>query len=66
MVRRRLSTAEISRREDGRGEFRSGPSFAEDGRLRLIDLPAEEVVIAGPFVDLGPANFAREAAGMLG
>ena len=41
-----------------------GPALAEDGRGRLIDLPVEEIVIAGPCVDFCAADFACESAGM--
>jgi hypothetical protein len=44
---------------------RSAPPFAETGRIRLVDLPIEKLVIAGPGMDLAPANLATEAAGML-
>lgn len=47
-------------------KLRSRPSFAEDGRLRLIDFPIEKFVIAGPGVDFDPANLASEAPGMRG
>jgi hypothetical protein len=50
--------------DDVAAELRSRPPFAEDRRLRLIDFPIEEVVIAGPGVDLDPADFASEASGM--
>src|ERR1700734_2355098 len=45
---------------------RSSPPFAELGRIRLVDLPVEEIVVAGPRVDQAPADFASEAAGTLG
>lgn len=37
----------------------------KDGRARLVGLPIEEIIVAGPSVDLDPANLAVEAAGML-
>ena len=43
---------------------RGRPPFSEFARLRLIDLPIEEIVIAGPGVDFDPANLAGETAGM--
>ena len=43
----------------------SPPPFSKDGRLRLIDLPIEKIIIARPRVDLGPANLTAETAGML-
>jgi hypothetical protein len=52
--------------EKGNRVMRSRPSFAKDRRLRLIDLPVEKIKVAGPCVHLDPANFAAEAAGMLG
>src|SRR5216684_8999521 len=39
--------------------------FPKDRRLRLIDLPIEKVIKAGPGVDLGPANLTVETARML-
>lgn len=42
---------------------RSRPSFPEFGRIGLVDLPIEEIVIAGPRVDQPAAHFASEAAG---
>jgi hypothetical protein len=41
------------------------PPFPKGGRLRLIDFPVEKFIIAGPLVDLGPANLTAETAGML-
>ena len=41
------------------------PPFPKDRRLRLIDFPIEKIIIAGPRVDLGPANLAAETARML-
>jgi hypothetical protein len=41
------------------------PPFPKDGRLRLIDFPIEEIVVARPRVDLDPANLTAETAGML-
>jgi hypothetical protein len=41
------------------------PPFPKDGRLRLIDFPIEEIIIARPRVDLGPANLTAETARML-
>src|ERR1700690_2710085 len=43
----------------------SPPPFPKDGRLRLIDFPIEELIIAGPSVDLDPANLTTETARML-
>jgi hypothetical protein len=40
----------------------SAPPFAKDGRLCLFDFPAEEIMVAGPRVDLDPANLAAETA----
>ena len=45
---------------------RARPPFAEVGPLRLVDLPIEKIIIAGPRVDLAPANLAAETAGMPG
>jgi hypothetical protein len=42
------------------------PPFPKDGRLRLVDLPIEKIIIARPRVDFAPANFTVEAAGMPG
>ena len=39
------------------------PLFSEDGRFRPHALPVEELMIAGPGVDLGIANPAFEIAG---
>jgi hypothetical protein len=41
------------------------PPFPKDGRIRLIDFPIEKIVIAGPRMDLDPANLADETAIML-
>lgn len=41
------------------------PSLAKDRRLSLIDFPIKEIIIAGPRMDLGPANLTAETAGML-
>ena len=41
------------------------PPFPKDGRLRLVDLPIEKIIIARPRVDLGPANLTAETARML-
>jgi hypothetical protein len=38
----------------------SPPPFSKDGRLRLIDLPIEKIIIARPHVDLSPANLTAE------
>ena len=43
---------------------RSSPPFPKDGRVRLIDLPIEKIIIARPRVDFGPANLTAEIAGM--
>ena len=43
----------------------SAPPFPKDGRLRLLDFPAEEIMLARPGVDLDPANLAVETAGTL-
>jgi hypothetical protein len=43
----------------------SAPPFAKDGRIDLIDIPIEKIVIAGPCVNLAAADLAAEAAGML-
>src|SRR5271163_4663521 len=45
---------------------RSRPPFTELGRIRLVDLPVEEIVVAGPRVNQAAADFASEAAGTLG
>jgi hypothetical protein len=49
----------------GRGACGSRPPFPKHGRVRLIDFPIEKIIIAGPRVDLGPANLAAETARML-
>jgi len=49
----------------GRGACWSRPPFPKHGRVRLIDFPIEKIIIAGPRVDLGPANLAAETARML-
>jgi hypothetical protein len=43
----------------------SCPPFPKDRRLRLVDLPVEEIIISRPRVNFYPANLAAEAAGML-
>jgi hypothetical protein len=45
---------------------RSRPPFSEFGCVSLVDLPIEEIVVAGPRVDQAAADFASEAAGTLG
>lgn len=44
----------------------SPPPFTEDACFRLIDLPIEKIIIAGPRVDFDPANLTAETAGMPG
>jgi hypothetical protein len=38
----------------------SPPSFPKHGRLRLVDLPIEEFIVARPRVNLDPTNLAAE------
>lgn len=45
---------------------RSRPPFPELGRVGLVDLPIEEIVVAGPRMDQTTAHFAGEAAGTPG
>jgi hypothetical protein len=49
----------------GAPALQSPPPFPKHGRPRLIDFPIEKIIIAGPRVDLAPANLAGETAGML-
>jgi hypothetical protein len=49
-----------------RGLGSSAPPFPKGGRTRLVDFPPEEIIIAGPRMDLGPANLTAETAGLLG
>ena len=43
----------------------SPPPFPKTARHRLIDFPIEEIIIARPRVDLGPANLTAETTRML-
>ena len=43
----------------------SPPPFPEDERVRLINFPIEKIIIAGPCMDLGPADLTVETARML-
>jgi hypothetical protein len=45
---------------------RGRPPLAEVGPLRLVDLPIEKIIIAGPGVDFAPADLTVETAGVPG
>jgi len=45
---------------------RARPPFAEVGPLRLVDLPIEKIIIAGPRMNFAVANLTVETAGMPG
>jgi hypothetical protein len=67
VVRREESMGPLDELDDRRPvSARSRPSFPEFGRIGLVDLPIEEIVVAGPRVDEAAAHFASEAAGPLG
>src|SRR5690242_9534295 len=42
------------------------PPFPKHGRFRLIDFPIEKIIVAGPSVNLDPANLTAETSRMLG
>ena len=56
----------VRKREQARSGVWSTPPFPKGGRPRLVDFPLEKIIIAGPRVDVGPANLAAETAGLLG
>jgi hypothetical protein len=59
-------TSPLLQPDDLSADSRLRPSFAEDGRPRLIDFPIEEIVVAGPGVDFDPTDLAIKIAGMPG
>jgi hypothetical protein len=67
VVRREESMGPLDDLDDRRpASARSRPSFPELGCIGLVDLPIEEIVVAGPRVDEAAAHFASEAAGTPG
>ena len=59
-------TAGVQSSETGdRDILTPSPAIAENGRLGLNGFPTEEIIRAGPGVDLALANLAFETAGTL-